>query len=220
MNLATGSPFGEFSLKKNFNLEFKPLPFKPIQFIKEKWSPFGKFGKRLGIQKRDLDKIAPGEEKGLLENRLPVEVHEAGPLGPITFPRQEIGRVPIMQSPIRPNLFLPLGIGPVPAPPPPEVVITPPPPQIGRIPGLNTNIARDQLIDGYLKEVGQEVQVEALPHEVNIIEKPLSPKIEEPGKKEEDNPFVRGSKLAIYFGSLLLDIMSRFLGRPVAPVKE
>lgn len=222
MNFATGSPFGEFSLKKNFNFEFKPLPFKPFHFIKEKWSPFGKFGVKHGIAKRDLDKIMLAEEKEL-EPRLPVEVHEVGQLGPATFPIQELGRIPITQSPIGPNWIVPLenlGIGPVPAPPSPEILITPPPPKVEPIPGLHTNIAHDQLIDTYLKEVGPEVHEAPLPdEELNSIERTPVPKIEEPGVKE-DTPFIRGSRLVLYFGNLLLDIMARFLGRPVAPVKE
>lgn len=214
VNLAAGSPFGEFSLKKNFNFEFKPIPLKPIHLFMEKWSPFGKFGMKHGIEKRDLNKIASVEETGGIEHRLPVEVHEMEQLGPVAFPRQELARVPIMQTPIEPNWVGPVehfGIGPVPAPPPPRVVITSPPPMVQPIPGLHTNIVRDKLIDSYLKDVGPA------PHEINSIEKTIVPEKEEP---VESDPFVRGSKLVITFGSLLLDIISRFLGRPVVPVKE
>lgn len=219
MNFVTCSPFGELNIKKDFQFGFKPISFKPLYFIKEKWTPFGMFGKKHGIEKRDLDKITPSEEKAVFENRLP-EVHEPGPLGPVTFPIQEVQRIPITQSPVGPiwsGQYGPLGIGPVPAHPPPEVVITPPPPKLGPVPGLNTNIARDQLINSYLQDTGPQ---QSLSPEINSIERPLPPKIEEPVEKEEDNPFIRGSRLAMYFGSLLIDIMSRFLGRPPGPVKE
>lgn len=223
MNFATSSPFGEFSLKKNYNFEFKPLPFKPIHFIKEIWSPFGIFGVKHGIEKRDLDKIVSAEEKGMLEHRLPIEIHEEEQLGPATFPRHELGIVPITNSPIGPNYLSQVKhveIEPIPAPPPIEVVITPPPPKVEPIPGLHTNIVRDQFIESYLKEIGPEVHEEPLPHEeINSVERMPVPKMEEPGQNEA-SPFVRGTKLVLYFGNLLLDIMARFLGRPVAPAKE
>lgn len=218
MNLATGSPFGEFSLKKNFNFDFKPLPFKPIHLIKEKWSPFGKFGVKHGIEKRDLDNIATAEETRVVEPRLPVQDHEIEQRGPIIFPRQELGRVPIPMSPIEPNW--PIGIGPVLAPPPPVILLTSPPPKVQPIPGLHTNIASNNLINSYLNEVRPVTFEEPLPQEeINSIEKTPAPKMEEP-REEENNPFIRGSNLVISFGTLLLDIMSRFFSRPVVPDRE
>lgn len=46
--------FQGFNVQKGFEVKLLPLQFKPLSLFKEKWSPFGRFGIRKGIQKRDL----------------------------------------------------------------------------------------------------------------------------------------------------------------------
>lgn len=59
-NIVTVEPlFQGFSIKKEFDVSLKPFVWKPISIIKEKWSPFGKFGVRHGIEKRELSKVEP-----------------------------------------------------------------------------------------------------------------------------------------------------------------
>lgn len=56
IEIAQNTPlFQGFSVQKGFEVNFKPFQFKPLAIFKEKWSPFGRFGVRKGIQKRDLE---------------------------------------------------------------------------------------------------------------------------------------------------------------------
>ncbi|KAJ0174084.1 hypothetical protein K1T71_010230 [Dendrolimus kikuchii] len=75
------SLFQGFSIKKEFDVSLKPFVWKPISFIKEKFSPFGRFGVRHGIQKRELNAVAPAP---VIEHDLHVEPPAS--IGPFLTP--------------------------------------------------------------------------------------------------------------------------------------
>lgn len=54
-NVASSPLFESINIERKLNIGFKPLKFRPISFIKEKWGPFGRYGKKHTIERRDLD---------------------------------------------------------------------------------------------------------------------------------------------------------------------
>ena len=153
--LANGNPlFQGISFQRGFELNFKPLPRNPITFIKEKWSPFGVFGRKHSLQKRNSGSgavpvvqeapvVAP--VSGVPEPRpaAPVfeHVEEPGPINtspllplPHQSPRSVVpllvtSPVPPV-SPIQPPLVSPgppFLNSPAPPPMPVSVIVTPVP---------------------------------------------------------------------------------------------
>lgn len=113
----TGNPlFQGISFQKGFELNFKPLPRKPIAFISEKWSPFGVFGRKFAIQKRSLDDMVPPPPARVPRPAAPVFEH--------IEEIEEIGTGPLFivpRSPVLPPAVLP------PPPPVPKPVEEPKP---------------------------------------------------------------------------------------------
>lgn len=226
--------FGELSFKRNFDVLIKPIPFKPLQFVKEKWTPFGSFGIKKGIVKRDLEAEhkmhSPAASNDL--NRLPAEVYEdetpvssrimvpiEPKVGPIPVsPIPEVGHIQV--SPIAEVGHIPVSaIEPIPAPPVPQVVLITPPPKVvesGPVTGLHTDISRDEIINSYLNSVIPQIPFngviddKAVPPIANTIV-PEKPKVE--ALPEEPNPIVRGSRYAYYMANMLFDFLSQFIGR-------
>lgn len=215
LNITKCTPIGEIHFKKTLDVGFKPIPFKPLALIKEKWSPFGKFGIKQSLVKRDLDSIQ-GVEKVTpmpmgIETRLPAEVYEVEQPGFIPE------RVPLSKE-----------IVPIQAPPLSPVVLVTPPPNPQKIEevepiknGLFTDIGRVEMINQFLQS--SELIPPNMPFlpEENVLppisnsiipDKPKDP----PPAQESSNPFVRGSRFALYMGNILLDILTKFLSRTAA----
>lgn len=162
---ANGKPlFQGISFQRGFEINFKPLPRNPITFIKEKWSPFGVFGRKHSLQKRHSGSIASVEQA---EPVVPVapEVLEPRPAAPvfehveetenlhtpplITLPKQAPRSVvpllistpvPSPLSPIQPQLISPLPpiiSSPAPPPVPTSVIVTSVPPAFRYVPPLS-----------------------------------------------------------------------------------
>ncbi|KAF9424884.1 hypothetical protein HW555_000185 [Spodoptera exigua] len=148
--------FQGISFQRGFEINFKPLPRNPISFIKEKWSPFGVFGRKHVIQKRQvLDNLLVAGAQGPPIVPLSVEpvprpapvyerIEEPGLLQTpflVTLP-ESTARPLIISSPLPPPASPVLTQGTPPRPvlissPPseqPNVVIIPSPPVLSSVP--------------------------------------------------------------------------------------
>lgn len=126
---AKGTPlFQGISFQRGFELNFKPLPRKPLSFIKEKWSPFGVFGRRFGIQKRSIGSGVPVPQGAS-------ELRQAAPVFEHVDEIEHVETLPLkVLPPQTPRSLIPVHISP-PVPPPgissiPLSVSSPAPPPI------------------------------------------------------------------------------------------
>lgn len=148
---SNGTPlFQGISFQRGFEINFKPLPRKPISFIKEKWSPFGVFGRKHIIQKRQAldDLMVTGVVPLSVEPVRPAPVYERiedpGLLQTpflVTLPQSTVRPV-LLSSPLPPPVspVLPQGatprpvLIPSPASVPPSVIVSPVPPVMSSLP--------------------------------------------------------------------------------------
>ncbi|CAD0203129.1 unnamed protein product [Chrysodeixis includens] len=256
---ADGKPFLQgISFKKDFEINFKPFERKPITFIKEKWSPFGVFGRKRVIVKRQAEILIPISKPDTLEQKpAPVFEHleEIQNTAPLMFlpppPPNPVSVVPVSEVPvvvITPSSIpkdsptplpvvttvRPLFISSTPrplstvAPPPVPLIITPSPPPIKEPeladeraissnfivpppsegpppPGLYTDISRSEPVREYV-DVAPPI-----PPTPPVVDNSIKPEIPRSDIVINDNVLVRGSKLALYFGSIFLSLMSQFM---------
>ncbi|KAJ8709307.1 hypothetical protein PYW07_009133 [Mythimna separata] len=118
-----GNPlFQGISFQRGFEINFKPLPRNPITFIKEKWSPFGVFGRKHSIQKRNSGRSVVPVSQAPPAVPLASEVPEARPAAPVFEHVEEIEH---LQTPpfIPPSQQIPISVVPLPisSPMPPPV---------------------------------------------------------------------------------------------------
>ncbi|KAJ8711861.1 hypothetical protein PYW08_008815 [Mythimna loreyi] len=125
---ANGKPFFQgISFQRGFEINFKPLPRNPITFIKEKWLPFGTFGRKHSIQKRNSDSgVVPVSQPP--PSVIPVsEVPEIRPAAPVY---EHVEDIPLHTLPFIPQSHQnPRSIAPMPisSPMPPDSPIPPQP---------------------------------------------------------------------------------------------
>ncbi|XP_026737110.1 leucine-rich repeat extensin-like protein 3, partial [Trichoplusia ni] len=254
---ADGKPFLEgISIQKGLEIKFKPFPLKPITFIKEKWSPFGVFGKKRAIVKRDTEFLIPVSPSTLEPQPAPVfeNLEEIQNTPPLRFlppqPPRAVTLVPVSEAPTViitssplpkisptqppvvtdiPPVFIsstplafssvappPIPLSIPPSPPPMELanpVTEPsissnfivPPPREGPPPGLFTDISRSEPVREYMDVVP------SIPPTPPLVDNNVKPDIPRTDIVINDNALVRGSKLALYFGSIFLSLMSQFM---------
>ncbi|XP_022834045.1 uncharacterized protein LOC111361847 [Spodoptera litura] len=152
---SNGTPlFQGISFQRGFEINFKPLPRNPISFIKEKWSPFGVFGKKHIIQKRQaFDNLMATGAQGPPVVPLSVEPVRPAPVYEriedpgllqtpflVTLPQSTVRPV-IVSSPLPPPVspILPQAsprpvLIPSSVSVPPSVIVTPIPPVISSVP--------------------------------------------------------------------------------------
>ncbi|XP_075981767.1 uncharacterized protein LOC142980283 [Anticarsia gemmatalis] len=134
-----GDPFFQgLSFQRGFEINFKPLERKPFKFLKEKWSPFGVFGKKIEIHKRSLDDMVPQPPLRVPRPAAPVFEHfdeiehiGTGPLlilpKPVTKP--PVSSVPIIISTPKPAVVIQISsVKPPPLPVPMPIIVNELPP--------------------------------------------------------------------------------------------
>ncbi|KPJ09654.1 hypothetical protein RR48_13288 [Papilio machaon] len=231
LNVYFGYAKPGINIKKQFEVQFNPTPFKSLEFIFEKWSRFGKFGLIRKIAKRDTNDVIdifklPSNEKDNLQV-LPV-VKESGKVTvpaqnlvilstvepiqnteePVQDSTNKVEIIPVVEpsneivEPIEPFLPMPgeqntisipaeaTTLQPVSAPVPPTAK-----PEVNSesTPLLYTNILQSLNIP----------QMKAMNNQI--------PQTLSPPKLENQNLIVRGSRFAMYFGSMLLRMLSQYL---------
>lgn len=210
--------FKGISLKRAFDFSFIPMERKPISYIRERWSPFGVFGVRRTIAKRDLTSIQQDTGSITSVTVLPPG-HVAMPYLQMT-PRPPS---PVVENP-EPAIFQENNDGAVlkglasfpnsySLPPtyiligtPKAIEIEPPPP------GLHTDISRAPLINNYLNSV--QLPLEPSPAPTVIVENVVPPAPSEiPPVDEsalEENSIFPKSKMVLHFGNVFLKLVSQF----------
>ncbi|XP_028030826.1 uncharacterized protein LOC114243509 [Bombyx mandarina] len=217
--ITIGKPlFKGISIKKGFDISFIPLPKKPLSFITEKWSPFGIFGVKHAIQKREL--IEEEEPIVTMKTSLqpppmptitPLPPTPAGPMKTILI-NEDVSRLPIDDS----IETMSSAVVPVPLEPPlsSNFEIIPTTKEEKGPSGFYTDISRAVPVNNYLNLVERP----AFPAVAPVVENELPPNIPSVPKENpnvdpllENNSIVRGSKLALYFSNLFLQLFSQFL---------
>uniref|UniRef100_A0A2A4JMP6 Uncharacterized protein n=1 Tax=Heliothis virescens TaxID=7102 RepID=A0A2A4JMP6_HELVI len=251
--------FQGIKFQRGFELSFKPLPRKPLTFLKEKWSPFGVFGRLHSIQKRSSGVVVVPVEEARPAPIVPRPIPPAAPVfeyveephlhrQPFLTLHNQSSRsvvplvisspvgVPIAaQPPVSPGP--PIIISSSASPPMPlSVIVTPAP-----LPVINnvSPIANDVKLEGALPPLSSNMVIP--PRRFTDISKaepvrkymesnqgapPLAPEEKVPPPLEtnsikpevpksdivlNDSSLVRGSKMALYFGSIFLQLMSQFM---------
>ncbi|XP_031765701.1 uncharacterized protein LOC116413051 [Galleria mellonella] len=107
------------SITRNFDISLKPFQFKPITFIREKWGPFGAFGRRHSVTKRQAE---PGRQN-VPNSVIPLVTNVGNGIipipAPVTLPsalNNEISISPSSISPISMVSHIPVPVTPPPAP--------------------------------------------------------------------------------------------------------
>nr|XP_021190521.2 uncharacterized protein LOC110376380 [Helicoverpa armigera] len=261
--------FQGISFQRGFELNFKPLPRKPLTFLRQKWSPFGVFGTKHSIEKRSpgavvvpVEAASPAPIDSEPIRPAPVFEHVEEHLNPppyIAVPNQTPRSViPLISSPVVPigTPIQPMSPSPLiissPAPPsmPLSVIVTPAPrPIVNSVPPpslyndivmpANQPIANDAKLEGALPPLSSNMVIpprftdisraepvrefmesnQGVPPSFGVEEKvappletnSIKPEVPKSGFALNDSSLVRGSKMALYFGSIFLQLMSQFM---------
>ncbi|CAB3231684.1 unnamed protein product [Arctia plantaginis] len=121
--------FQGLSFQRGFEINFKPWLKEPMVFIKEKWSPFGVFGKKIAVQKRSLDDIIPPKPRPAAPVFENIEEQAIG-----TAPLNIVPKAPVYTS--LPKVPPP----PVPLPKPMPIIVNDYPPPSPTVPPISTNM--------------------------------------------------------------------------------
>ncbi|XP_013162752.1 PREDICTED: uncharacterized protein LOC106114192 [Papilio xuthus] len=225
------------NIKKQFEVQFNPTPFKSLEFIFEKWSRFGKFGLIRKIAKRDTNDVIdifklPSNEKDNLqvlpvnkesEVTLPAQnlviLSTVQPIQSTEKPLQDstnkVEIIPVVEpsneivEPIKPFLPMPGGQNTISIP----VEVTTLQPASTSIPLVTKPEITPEPTPLLYTNILQTLNIPQMKAINDQIPQTLSPP-----KFENQNLIVRGSRFAMYFGSMLLRMLSQYLSGGRVPL--
>ncbi|CAG5048955.1 unnamed protein product [Parnassius apollo] len=219
-------PLPGINFKKHFEIEFSPTPLKSLELIFEKWSKFGKFklfGIKHKIEKRDLNgmilppsnikeesQVLPLKVESVTSLPLPVQsvvvlstvqplvssekpppdVVENVVMTPVVEPSDEVIQPVHPFSAIQGEQKVPSASTENTTTLPTSIALILPP--VNQPPGFYTNILRTLNMS---LDKGKDKQKASLPIP----------------REENPNFIIRGSRFAMYFGSMLLRMLSQYL---------
>ncbi|XP_053614659.1 uncharacterized protein LOC128677671 [Plodia interpunctella] len=204
-------------ITRDFNIDFKPFQFRPISYIMEKWGPFGAFGKKYAIAKRDLDAVnitpPPLQVSGVssvgpaFASPAPAPVVEVTP--DLPPPPVNIPPIPVLSSipptAISNDIFQDV----IPVAPVGNRVIGPDFIS-NRLTGLNTDIRMP------LPQINNPTPVfDNTPLRVNLLPPVVPPvpqtNIQAPAEQPPPETPSRGGVIARMFGEFILQLISRII---------
>lgn len=222
------------NFKKHLEIEFNPTPLKSLELIFERWSRFGKFGIKHKVQRRDVDDIINLNDRLTKESTkknlqvLPVKTEFVSILPPpaqnvlsVSAGKPLVATEETLSDPLDNSVIIPVveTLNEITPPLQPFLTVSGEPNVILTVP-VSTTTTAPVTINVPPVQAAQNLTSTSPGLYTNILQTLNSFPVREVNREnlsipatnlENQNFIIRGSRFAMYFGSMLLRMLSQYL---------